>query len=365
MAVDELILSPSQFVEVFNQTLETAYPVVIIEGELSEFRVRKNQWVYFKIKDDEAVVDFFGSVYQLKTPLEDGMLVRAAARPRLHPKFGFSLAFDSVTPVGEGAIKRAFDLLRRKLDAEGLFDPERKRALPAIPRTIGLISSHQAAGAEDFLKVLDERWGDLRVIFANVAVAGELAPAQIVKALNYFNQHEDVEVLVLVRGGGSAEDLAAFNDETLVRTIAASRIPVLSGIGHEQDTSLADLAADRRAATPTEAAMILVPDRVQLLRQLGERKNRLASYVQNLVGDLKQRYRERLKTNVDRVLEQNQSQISALSRSLAAYDPAAVLGRGYAILRRGRTIVTSPVQVKTGDNLSAQVAGGTINTEVK
>lgn len=363
--MDELILSPSQFVAMLNQTLEAAYPLVTIEGELSEFRVRKNQWVYFKLKDEGAVVDFFGSVYQLKSPLEDGMLVRAVARPRLHPKFGFSLSYESVVPVGEGAIRRAYELLKAKLEAEGLFAPERKRALPALPSSIGLISSHQAAGAEDFLTVLGQRWGGLEVLFANVAVQGETAPTQIVRALDYFNQHESaIEVLVIVRGGGSAEDLSVFNDETLVRAIAASRIPTLIGVGHEQDTTLADLAADRRAATPTEAAVLLVPDRRQLMAQLAEVRQRLGSHMQAQVSGVKDRYAQSLKTAMHRLLEQSQAQLAAAARSLAAYDPKAVLGRGYSILRSGGAVVSSIKQVAPGRSLSAEVADGQIETEV-
>jgi exodeoxyribonuclease VII large subunit len=363
--MDGSVLTPSQFVALFNQTLETAYPLVAIEGELSEFRVRKNQWVYFKLKDDEAVVDFFGSVYQLKTPLEDGMLVRALARPRLHSRFGFSLNYDSVTPVGEGAIKRAYELLKQKLEAKGLFAAERKRPLPALPQVIGLISSHQAAGAEDFLKVLNERWGGLEVLFANVAVQGEAAPEQIVRALDYFNQHPTAaEVLVVVRGGGSAEDLSAFNDEALVRAIAASRLPVLVGVGHEQDTTLADLAADKRAATPTEAAVLLVPDRRQLLTQLAQARARLGAHIQNLVKDQVQRYRQALKDAMLRLLEQSQAELAAAKRSLAAYDPKAVLSRGYSILRTGGAVVTSIGQVNPGQPLAAEVADGQIETEV-
>lgn len=361
----ELVFTPSQFVEVFNQTLDTAYPSIVIEGELSEFSIRKNQWVYFKLKDDGAVVDFFGSVYQLKGALEDGMMVRAVSSPRLHPVYGFKLNFTSVTPVGEGSIRRAFELLKAKLAAEGLFEQERKRPLPDLPKKIGLISSSQAAGAKDFLTVLEQRWGDITVSFADVLVQGDAAASQIVSALDYFNQHgADVEALVLVRGGGSAEDLSVFNDETLVRAIAGSRLPVLSGIGHEQDLTLADLAADRRAATPTEAAVLLVPDRQQLLVQLDQTKRRLAGLIGQMVQDLRARYAQQLNASLSRIIEQTESQLKHLGRSLAAYDPKAVLRRGYSILTADGVLVSSIKQTAVGRSLSAQVSDGVIETEV-
>src|SRR5207237_567112 len=154
----DVVYTPSDFVAVLNQTLEVAYPSVTVEGELSSFRISKNRWVYFNVSDENAAVKYFGNVGQLPGPLEDGLLVRAVGAPRLHARFGFSLNLVSLTPVGEGSLKKAAELLRRKLEAEGLFAPERKRTLPPIPKTIGLITSIGSAAEADFIKTLNERW---------------------------------------------------------------------------------------------------------------------------------------------------------------------------------------------------------------
>lgn len=245
--MNDTVFTPTDFVAVFNQTIEHVYPVVTIEGELANFKVSRNAWVYFDIKDDLASIKFFGSVYSLPGPLEDGLKLRVVGAPRLHPQFGFSITFQSIQPVGEGAVKKAADLLRDKLEAEGLFAPERKRPLPEIPRRIGLVTAEASAACADFIKILGERWGGLEILLVDVLVQGAEAPIQITSAMKHFEQLSPLaDVIVLTRGGGSAEDLAAFNDERVVRAIAGSRTPTLVAIGHEVDVSLAELAADRR-----------------------------------------------------------------------------------------------------------------------
>src|SRR5581483_12363015 len=154
----EIIFTPADFIAALNQTLEFAYPSVVIEGELSNFRVSKNRWVYFDLKDELASVPLFGTVYSLPGPLEDGLTIRVVGMPRMHPRFGFSVNFQSILPVGEGSLKKAADLLLQKLSAEGLFEPERKRPLPQIPETIGLVTAAGSAAAADFEKILNERW---------------------------------------------------------------------------------------------------------------------------------------------------------------------------------------------------------------
>jgi exodeoxyribonuclease VII large subunit len=168
--MEGVVLSPVDFVALLNQTLEFAYPTVTIEGELSNFRISKNRWVYFDLQDDAASVKFFGTVYMLPGPLEDGLKLRVVGSPRLHPRFGFSINILSMAPVGEGSIKKAADLLAAKLEAEGLFDPARKRLLPPAPKTIGLITAAASAAYADFIKILNERWGGIEILLADVYV---------------------------------------------------------------------------------------------------------------------------------------------------------------------------------------------------
>ncbi len=242
----EVVLGVSDFVAVLNQTLDYAYPEVTIIGELANLRVSRGRWLYFDLKDEISTVKFFGTVRQLPGPLEDGMVLRVRGMPRLHHQYGFSVNVVAIQPAGEGTIKRAAQLLQAKLAKEGLFDEARKRQLPYPPARIGLITSRQSAAYADFIKVLGARWRGVEVEVIDVQVQGEAAPEQLVGALKQLNNlAEPPEVAVLIRGGGSAEDLAAYSSESVVRAVAASRVPTLVAIGHETDLSLAELAADQ------------------------------------------------------------------------------------------------------------------------
>src|SRR5581483_10309395 len=181
--MQDVILAPAEFVVLLNQTLEFAYPQVTVEGELSGFRVSKNRWVYFDLQDDQASVKFFGSVYNLPGPLEDGMKLRGVGSPRRHPRVGRSMNIQSITPSCEGSIKKAFQLLQAKLEKEGLFALERKRPLPAFPTRVGLVTAAGSAAYADFVKILNERWGGLDIDFVDVFVQGRQAPGQITAAL--------------------------------------------------------------------------------------------------------------------------------------------------------------------------------------
>jgi exodeoxyribonuclease VII large subunit len=347
-------LSVSDFIAVTNQTLEYAYPLVEIEGEVASFKVNQGKFIFFDIKDAGGSLGCFMTVWQMRTPIEDGMKVIVTASPKLTQWGKFSLTVKAVRPSGEGALKKSFEILKAKLDKEGLFALERKRPLPSVPAHIGVISSTQAAGYADFIKILNDRWGGLRVEVAHVQVQGASAPDQIIRALNYFNSREDLpETLVIIRGGGSADDLSAFNDEQLVRAIAASRIPTLVGVGHEVDESLADLAADVRAATPSNAAQILVPDKQELIRAVKYQVRSLLPRVDNAVSQqsakIKSLLTEALEATSDKI-DDNLNQLTAIRRIIAELNPATVLARGYALLR-GAITVGGMIEVETNKSI--------------
>ena len=366
--MEELVFSPSDFVAVFNQTLEYAYPKVVIEGELTELRVSKNRWVYFSLKDEQASVKFFGAREQLPGPLEDGLKVRASGVPRLHPRYGFSLNLVSVVPVGEGSLKKAADALAKKLAGEGLFDPRRKRPLPALPQVIGLITADGSAAAADFIKILGERWGGLEIWLHDAYVQGERAAASLTAAIDYFNRVAMVpDVLVITRGGGSADELSVFNDERVVRAVAASRVPTMVAIGHEVDISLAELAADARASTPSNAAQLLVPDKKPILAEFD---NTRAALKKALLGGLDtkaqalERSREYLTSQALQLLKNQRSQLVSLRKLARVFDPNLALRRGYAIVSKAGRHVSRTGQVKLGDRLSVELSDGTINASV-
>lgn len=362
MASEPVELGVSEFVALLNQTLEYAYPSVIITGELANFRVSKNRWVYFDLKDEAASVKFFGTVYQLPGPLEDGMLLRVRGQPRLHQLYGFSVNILSLQPAGEGSIKKAAALLQAKLAAEGLFDEARKRPLPYPPAEIGLITSQQSAAYADFVKILAARWQGVHIRLIDVQVQGEAAPAQITAALEQLNgEAAPPEVIVIIRGGGSAEDLAAFSTEQVARAVAASRVPTLVAIGHEIDLSLAELAADRRASTPSNAAELLVPDRVQTLAELEQARGHLQQAARRSLQTGRDYLREQgaaLEYEVQQVLNRAAVQLQSQAQLLAVLDPQAVLRRGYAIVRRHNRPVRSAKTLRAGDIVDVQLGDG-------
>jgi exodeoxyribonuclease VII large subunit len=348
--MEKVKLSVSEFVAVTNQTLEYAYPSVEIEGEVASFKVNQSKFVFFDLKDKEASVGCFMTVWQLRLPIEDGMKVIITATPKLTQWGKFSLTVKAIRPSGEGSIKKSFEMLRAKLESEGLFAEDRKRPLPVIPQHVAVISSTGAAGYADFIKILDDRWGGVKVDVAHVQVQGTEAPDQMIRALKYFNSREQLpEVIVIIRGGGSADDLSAFNDEPLVREIAASRVPTLVGVGHEIDVSLSDMAADVRAATPSNAAQILVPDRHEIIRSVRSQVRlllpRVESAIQRQHEELGQTLQEVL-LQIERRIDEHGEKIQGIRRLLAELDPKKVLGRGYALVR-GRQAVGEKIEIET------------------
>ena len=370
MAFDELVFGVTDFVNIFNQTMDTAYPEVLIEGEVKNFKISRNKWLYFDLVDEESSLRCFGSVYSLNTPLEDGMMLRVRGQPRLHHLFGFSFNVTSMRPIGEGSLKKAAELLTQKLTKEGLFDLSRKRSLEYPPEKIGLITSSQSAAYADFIKVINARWSGLMIELEDVQVQGEAAPAQIVKAISQFNSTVNPpDVLVIIRGGGSADDLMAFSTEEVTRAVASSRIPTLVAIGHEIDLSLAELAADKRASTPSNAAELLTPDKKDYLAQLAL-----------LQDDLSRLYRQYLKKanqalnaqavlvnqNIKRLINLHQQNLQIQASLVEALNPNNILKRGYSIISDsgGKTIKSSS-EVSLNSLLRARLYQGELTVLVK
>lgn len=382
------VLTVSQFIQLVNRALQPLRGVVV-EGEIVEYNVSQGKWIRFGLKDEKSLVKCFMPVWKLSTQLEDGMLVRAAGLPKLSDKWGFSFDIDEVQPAGEGALKRAFELLKAKLEAAGLFAPERKRSLPRWPETITLITSRAAAAYSDFLKVLNGRRGGITIFFIHTTVQGTEAPAEIVAALEQANTNtESSELIVLVRGGGSLEDLQAFNDERVVRAVAASRLPTVVGVGHERDVTLAELAADLRASTPSNAAELITPTRAEmqlavqrlqqqlslaLHEQLQTNRAAVAAAMQALrhhfmatgqsvravivrLQSCQHRFRQRVTAQQQRVV--------ALVRLLQSFSPQTVLRRGYSIAYKNGRVLKRAADVAAGDRLRTKLAEGEVLSTV-
>ena len=331
------VLSPSDFVAVFNQSLEMIYPAITIVGELTHFKISRGRWLYFDLVDQSASVKFFGTTAALPGPLEDGLNLEVTGIPRLHPNFGFSINVMSIRVVGSGSIAKASILLEKKLSSEGLFDESRKRPLPYPPEKVGLITSVESAAYSDFIKIVGNRWPVLDIKIEDVLVQGNDAPNQIVNALNKFNQMSDPpEVICIVRGGGSQEDLAAFSTEQVVRAVAASRVPSVVGIGHESDISLAEMAADVRASTPSNAAEVLVP-------HISDEKIRLTSYYKALNAKLESLHthkaqefsykKDKLNQILDNIFTGTSAKLDQNRLVFKALNPKAPLSRGFALVK--------------------------------
>lgn len=358
-------LTVSEFVEIINEALAAAAGLTV-EGEVDEYKVIQGKWVTFRLKDETSSVGCFMPVWDLHTAIEDGMLVRVTGIPKLREKGFFSFVLSTVQPAGEGSLKRAFELLRKKLEDEGLFSVERKRPLPRFPQHIALVTSRDAAAYSDFIKVLQGRIGGLTVSFIHTQVQGEDAPNQLIRALEQANTDlADVDAIVMIRGGGSLEDLQAFNDEVVVRAVAASRTPTIIGIGHERDITLAELAADLRASTPSNAAELLVRSREELFLQLSGWQKFLSSRTQEIL----QQQRHTIEHSVSVLKNQMRATIAhvdQLVRILKSLSPEETLKRGYSITRTvdGEVIKTTR-RMKQGDVILTTLARGKLKATVQ
>ncbi len=352
---DEHVFRVSEVNRAVRLTLEEHWGKVLIEGELSDVRRAKGH-VYFTLNDEEDPAQLRGVMFQsdvkrTKAPLENGARIRFRGTLSLYTARGqFQLIARSAQLAGEGDLAAQFRRLRAKLEAEGLLDAAKKRRLPALPRRVGVVTSRAGAALRDIIRVASERC-PVQILVADCRVQGEDAPASIISALELIQRVEDLDVVIISRGGGSAEDLWAFNDEGVARAIAACRVPVVSGVGHEVDMTIADLVADLRAATPSNAAEIVVPARAALLRDLRSWERRLQQALDNRIGGLRLRLERQLRplygarrviTPIRRELRDLQEQLQQtqraelrekrerlgeLNRRLMRLDPRSVLRR--------------------------------------
>ncbi len=394
------VLSVAQLSRYLKELLETDEILqdVWVRGEISGCKTYASGHCYFTLKDAEAQLPcvFFKHARLRSTApeLRDGMAIAAGGRISLYERDGkLQLYVEQVELLGEGALYLRFEQLKARLEAEGLFDAERKRDLPDTPAVIGIVTSLQAAALRDMLRVLRTRYPLANVILSPTLVQGAEAPAAIVRALDLLNEHGEAEVIIVARGGGSIEELWAFNEEIVARAIARSRIPVISGVGHETDFTIADFVADRRASTPTAAATAAVPDIADWLVTLRERKEELTV----LLDDALLRYREDLewaerelarqtpRSRLERLQQQLDGTIDTLQSEmqhklalhgerlngavlrLHSLSPLLTIARGFSVVRRveDQRIVTSVQQVKAGDELEIQVADGRISAQVQ
>jgi len=382
------LLTVSELTRLVQSVLQATFAECWVVGEVSNLRTPQSGHVYFSLKDETsqiAAVMFRSARARLPFQLEDGVEVIARGRVDVYSVRG-ALQFyvDALEPRGLGALQLALEQLKRRLAAEGLFAEDRKRPLPFLPRAVGIVTALGGAAVHDMLVTLQSRWPGVRTVIRPVRVQGDAAAPDIVAAIGDLQEVAGVDVLLVGRGGGSLEDLWAFNDERVARAIAASRIPVVSAVGHEIDVTVADLVADRRAATPTAAAAMAVPDwrelddRVRgnatalraaarrLLQRRAERVDGLARRLRDprqIVRTMQVRtdeLAERATRAMETLLRMARQQVRSASERLHALSPLAVLDRGFSIVRRERdgSIVRDAAPLDAGEHLRIRFARG-------
>lgn len=380
-----------------RDVLETDYTLqnLWLQGEISNWKRAASGHVYFTLKDSNAsircVIWRSQANRLVYIPQAEGEAVVAHGRVSVYEVGGnYQFYVDDLEPAGRGELYARFERIKARLAAEGLFEPELKRPLPPFPRCIGLVTSPTGAALRDILNVLRRRYPLARVILSPTQVQGETAPGQIIAALQAVAR-QPVDAIILARGGGSLEDLWAFNDEALARAIVACPVPVVTGVGHEVDFTIADFVADVRAPTPSAAAEIATPDAGELRRALLSQQRVLTDIFQQLIagkrGELRDRqwslerlspqgrvdnFRQRLDTLLDRAGQQlrhrvalQRERVNTLAAQLETLNPQATLDRGYAIVQKDRAVVTSKSQVKPGDEITIRVSDGEFGAAVK
>lgn len=368
-----------------------------VHGEVSNCKTYPSGHCYFTLKEGDAqlpCVFFKNARLRTSAPsLRDGMALAVNGRVSFYERDGkLQFYVDEVMSLGEGALFRKFEQLKAQLEAEGLFDPARKRPLPVQPAIIGIVSSPQAAALRDMLRTLRNRYPLAQVIFAPSLVQGAEAPASIAAALDLLNEHGEADVIIVGRGGGSIEELWAFNEEIVARAIARSRIPVISGVGHETDFTIADFVADHRASTPTGAATAAVPDISDWQDDLAAKEQMLTTLMLERLADLKDQmtyalrdlqrvspqnsiiqrrqqldeYTDRLQNHMQHIISLRTEQLRGVSLQLHSLSPLLTIARGYAVVRQqDQTVVSSVQQVQAGEVLTIQVQDGHLSVEVR
>jgi exodeoxyribonuclease VII large subunit len=391
-------LTVSELTARIKDMLEGSFPAVWVSGEISNFSRPQSGHCYFTLKDDIAqirAVMWRGTALKLKFAMSDGLEVLCRGHLDVYaPRGSYQLVVDELEPKGVGALELALRKLREKLSAEGLFDPARKRPLPVFPKRIAFVTSPTGAAVRDFLEVLRRRWRGVEVLIIPARVQGDGSVTEIVAGIRAANRLKTApDVLIVGRGGGSLEDLWSFNEEAVVRAIAASRIPTVSAVGHEIDVTLADLVADVRALTPSEAAELVVPASDELVARLRQHRERLrVASLRRLVfartrleGIASQRpFRRPFDIIHDRsrrldelalhgaaglrgLLHDRQRRFANLAGKLQSLSPLAVLERGYSITQDSKTgkVIRTAAQLRAGQTIATRLAEGTVTSRVE
>lgn len=391
------VLSVSQINFYIKSIIENdgSLQFVLVTGEISNLTVhQRSGHIYLSLKDSNSVISavmFAGNARRLKFRLENGMKVICRGRISVYEPSGrYQLYIEDMQPDGVGALTLAFEQLKKSLAQKGLFDNAHKKPLPKFPKTIGVITSPTGAAVQDITNIIRRRFPSADIVLAPVLVQGESAPEQLVRAVNKFSASKIADVVIIGRGGGSAEDLWAFNDEQLAYAVYNCETPIISGVGHETDFTVCDFVADVRASTPSAAAELAVPDRQELMSYYFKQKQYISAMLDRKIKTaqlrLENQQRRMSASSPKLKVEQLEKQLSAKSEKLTRFmniyisdkenkliaakgkldglNPLNVLNRGYAIAEKDEKIITSSKQLKDGDDFTVILSDGKINAKV-
>jgi exodeoxyribonuclease VII large subunit len=392
------VLTVSQLSTLIEGVLESTFHSLWVGGEVSDVSRPHSGHVYFTLKDEQAQIRgviWRSTAQRLRFKLEEGQQVVCHGDLDVYPPRGtYQLVVRQVEPLGVGALQLAFKQLAQRLEAEGLFDPARKRKLPAFPRRVGFVTSPTGAAIHDFLQVAARRFAGVQILVIPVRVQGDGSAQEIARGIALANRiRPPLDVLVVGRGGGSLEDLWSFNEEVVVRAIHASQVPVVSAVGHEIDVTLSDLVADVRALTPSEAAERVIPSADELTARLGQLQRRMASILRTRVSTARSRIEQLARRRIlrdprsliydlsrrlddldqqasraiHRKLTKSQDHIAALAARLESLSPLAVLARGYSVTTRADTgqVLRDAGEVAAGDQLKTRLLQGELLSRVE
>ena len=367
---------------------------VSVQGEISNLKYHSSGHLYFTLKDGEAEISavmFRSAAMNLKMVARDGMQVVAFGRVSVYEKSGkCQLYVSAMLDNGIGALQLEYERLKKQLEAEGLFDKDKKRPIPRFPKCIGIITSPTGAAVRDMINVTGRRWPSAKILLYPALVQGEQAPASLCAGLDLLNATEACDVIIIGRGGGSIEDLWAFNNESVVRRVASSETPIISAVGHETDFTLCDFAADLRAPTPSAAAELAVPDRDEIRIRLDEIFGRIEGLTLRTVNAKRERLlntsnrlellspsgrlllekkelaskRTALEQGMERIITKRREALSVASARLVATNPLALLARGYSYTQRDGAVISSVEQVSSGDVIDIRFADGSATAEI-
>ena len=370
---NQKILTVSELTRDIKEVLENIFSEVLVEGEISNLRQPSSGHVYFSLKDEQAqlrAVLFKNASARIKFALADGMKAICSGRVGVYERDGqYQLYVNDVTPKGQGALQLAFEQLKDRLAKEGLFDEARKRPLPFLPGSIGVVTSLTGAVIKDILNVLDRRFKAAHIVIYPVRVQGQGAAEEIAAAIKDFNELKNVDVIILARGGGSLEDLWSFNEEPVARAIFNSALPVISAVGHQTDYTIADFVADRRAPTPSAAAEIVMPSRLEL----DERIENLLTHLWRSLTDFVPQHVQRVDDLIEqaaRALQQRvrteEMRFSSTMNELEALSPLAILKRGYSVTTalENEKCLFSTRGLKKGERVKTRLSKGSFVSEV-